>query len=336
MKTAKNTETFKYKCCLYTNGVEKTLKLHKPYMEAKMDLTKMIIVPSKSRYELEIDRKGSEEEARKKFGSDGVWDYIRESHAAQKENLEKVRAAFDNERIVDRSLLTPELISEYDTFVFLGGDNHFTYCCQEILKYMQQHPEEQKDVIGTVLDSKKSLGALLYYDVDRFLGSLPKFEKGEYDVENWTTLEAVVRNGTDANPHPAVNDYFIGEYGRLFMSRNRVFLDGKEIFPDKSSGILVVTGSGSDKGSWYNNVHQVMFDTADAFGKEEECARVILTEHESKSKLVLRKGQSLIIDSYNDDQGILTPDSHREHEAEFRIGAQAEVRISDVGLKVVR
>jgi NAD kinase len=300
-----------------------------------MNLDKVLFVPSKSRYEIEIARAGSESLARSFFGSAEVWDYITESYAAQKANLERVVTEFGSEKIIDRSLLE-DFIKDNDLFVFLGGDNHFTYCAQELLRYLQQHPDERKYVAGVVLDSKKSLGALLYFDVDRFLGSLQLIKRGDCRVERWTTLEARVDAGSSvALPYPAIGDYFVGEYGRLSMSRNRVYIDCMEIFPDKSSGILVSVGAGSGPGSWYNNVHRVMFGEADRFGKQDGEARVILTEHESRSKATLSAGQMLVIDSYNDARGIVSPDAHEEHSVDFRIGSRAEIRISDIKLDVI-
>jgi hypothetical protein len=120
------------------------------------------------------------------------------------------------------------------------------------------------------------------------------------------------------------------------MSRNRVYLDGKEVLPEKSSGILIACGAATGPGSWYNNIHRQMFDQGDVLGREEELARVILTEQEDKKKLTLHPGQILVIHSYNDDYGIIAPDSHLDHGAEFRIGCQAEAKISKYKLKIVK
>jgi NAD kinase len=304
-------------------------------MGEKMNLDKMILVPSKTRYELEIKNYDSKDIARKAFGSEEVWKNIVEGHRKQKKNLEKVIKVFGTDRMIDRSLLSRDIIRSNDLFVFLGGDNHFTYCAQDILWYLQDHPEEKKYIAGVVLDPKKSLGALLYYDVDSFLKALPRVEKDDFKVENWTTLEAKVEPWR-AYTYPAVGDYFIGESNRLLMSRNRVSIDGKEIPCEKSSGILIASGQGSGKGSWYNNIHNVMFNSSDHFAKDADFARIILTEHCSRSKMTLYKGQTLVIDSYNDDKGIIAPDSHEDHAADFMIGSRAEIKVSDLKLNVIK
>ena len=137
---------------------------------------------------------------------------------------------------------------------------------------------------------------------------------------------------------PAVCDYFVGEYSNLFMSRNDIFkaeISGK-VLPEKSSGILVVTGAGSSPGSWYDNIHQCYFSTPDHFARDEESAKIILRENKSKAKTTLQKGKVLIIDSYNDTRGIIAPDSHEDHSIPFEMGARLEIRISNLKLKVVR
>ena len=192
------------------------------------------------------------------------------------------------------------------------------------------------------MDPIKSFGGILYFDVDRFLGSLNRILAGEYQVEHWTTLEGRIPGlSIIFRPHPAVGDFFIGEYSNLFMSRNFVYeqaayIDGKEIMPEKSSGILVVTGAGSGKGSWYNNIHQCYFGKPDEFGREEEIARIIARENEARAKTNLYKGQRLVLDSYNDARGILSPDSHEEHSINFDIGTQVEIWISDLKLPVIK
>ena len=161
--------------------------------------------------------------------------------------------------------------------------------------------------------------------------------KHKLKLEQWTLLESnIINHGKHLAPSLALGDYFIGERERVFMSRNKAQLDGKEIFLDKSAGILIVTGSGSGKGSWYNNIHNTYFGKSDVFGRGEEFAQLILTENESKTKVKLKKGQKLIIDSYNDDGGIISPDSHLEHSVDFSIGARAEIKISNIRLNVLK
>ncbi len=301
-----------------------------------MDLEKILIIPSKSRYECELEKYGAEERAREKYVPQ-LWQSLRSGHLAQKNNLTKIRMLFHPEQIMDRSGLISSAIDEYDAFVFLGGDNHFTYCSQMVLRYLQENPEKQKAVLGVVLDPKRSWGGQLNFTIDDFINYLPQIQKNRFEVEKWAALETVVRRGEKSSSmYPAINEIFAGETKRWAMSRNYVYLDGKEIFPDKSSGLLIATGTGSGNGSWYDNVHAVTFGESDAFPRTAEYARVILTEHKSRSKKMLHKGQVLTIFSSNDDTGIILPDSHEERAISFPMGAVAEIKISSVSLPVVR
>jgi len=305
-----------------------------------MDPHKILIVPSKSRYELEVARYGSEERAEQGYVP-AVWKNIRSGHLAQKENLDLLEYYFSPEQFVDRSELTPALIDKYGAFVFLGGDNHFTYCSQIMLRYLQKNAPDKnykkKMVLGTVLDPKRSWGGQLYFTVDDLIGFLPKLKEDNFEIEKWAALEANVMQGDKTSKlYPAINEIFVGETKRWMMSRNQVYLDGRDIFPDKSSGILIATGTGSGNGSWYDNVHSIAFGESDVFSREAACARVILTEHKSRIKTTLYPGQVLTIHSSNDDAGVILPDSHEERAVSFPMGGAAEIRIGSLYLPVVR
>jgi len=62
---------------------------------------------------------------------------------------------------------------------------------------------------------------------------------------------------------------------------------------------------------------------------------MILTEHRSRSVANLYKGQILEIHSYNDDYGIISADCHKEHTTTFPMGAKAEIKVSDLKLRVL-
>ncbi len=311
-----------------------------------MGLENLVFLPSKSRYELELEAKGSDEFVRKSFSSEEIYDKIVTSHHKQKANISRVVDLFGSDAVVDRSKLNNDLVRGKDLFVFLGGDNHFTYCAQKVLSYLQINPQERKYVAGVVLDPDKSTGALLSFRVNEFLegvtselANLSRENKDleNYQVEKWTTLEGSVRYNSSVRKLlvSAIDEYFIGESARMQMSRNVVYLDGKQIFPDKSSGLLIATGSGSNQGSWYNNVYEMIFNESGEFPKESEYAKMILTEHRSRGIANLYKGQTLEIHSYNDDHGIISADCHEKHTTAFPMGAKAEIKVSDLKLRVL-
>lgn len=307
----------------------------------KLTLDKMVIVPTKSRFNL-CGGSGNPEQAKRRFRSERKWTEVVDSDLSQKEGIGIVSEELPNVMMIDRSELTEQILAEHDLFVFLGGDNHFTYGGQVILQYMKEHPGEQKFAAGVLLDPCKSFGGVLYFNIKTFLKSIRKFSLGQYGVEYWTTLEAKVHNGTcEVEPYPAVGDYYVGEYSVLQMSRNDIFdsqlyIDGKQILPEKGSGLLVAVGASTGAGSWYDNVYHCYFDKPDEVPKDSETARLVVKENKAKPIATLQKGQTLVIDSYNDHKGIVAPDSHEEHSAAFEMGSQAKIWISDLKLPVVR
>lgn len=312
-----------------------------------LDLERTVVVASKSRYELVLEEvAGDMTKIKNRFPSEKVWRNITEGHLAQKTNLPRVTELFPPEQIIfDRAELTTERIKAAQTFIFLGGDNHFTFCAQEILNYQRQHPEETKNVCGVVLDPKKSTGALLDFNVDTLLAQWNDIVKGKYRLERWTTLEAHLAGGRP-DPYPALCDYFIGENRRPPMSRNLVYIDDQlTVLPEKSSGLLVVCGCGTAKGSWYDNAHGSMFDEDDTLSREAEEFRLIVTENREFRRIIsganynhrftLRPGQKLEIHSFNDDHGVISASSHDEHSVNFSMGNQATVGLSPYKLRVI-
>ena len=309
----------------------------------KISAKRMVLVPSRSRFDLSVERWKNYVVAKKRFKSARKWEDIVDSDLRQKENMGMIEENLVNTLSIDRSELTDEVIKDHDLFVFLGGDDHFSYCGQVILKYLKDNPESRKYVAGVVLDTTKSWGGILHFNPQTFLDNVGRLNSGQYKVENWTTLEATVKNGFEAlEPFPAVWGYFVGEYCRLDMSRNdtyevAAYVDGKEILPEKSSGVLVVTGAGSGPGSWYENVHQCYFDKTDEFGKSEVFARVIATENKAKAKYTLKQGETLILVSYNDARGVVSPDAQKDdHMVDFEMGSECKIRISELKLPVIK
>lgn len=301
-----------------------------------MDLEKVALIASMSRYECEIQKYGGEEKAKENYLPER-WQEWKDGHVDQKKNLARITPYFPSEQIIfDRINFTPAFVDKYDGFVFLGGDNHFTYCSQVMLQYLRENPDKKKAVIGTVLDPKRSVGGMLNFTVDDWIDFIPELRKDRFGIELWTALDTVVKIGSKTTSlYPAINEVATGETKFWNMSRNYIFLDGQRIFPDKSSGILVVTGAASGNGSWYDNVHWVAFQQADVFPPTAPYARIFLREHKSRSKATLEKGQVLTIHSSNDNLGFILPDSHEEHGVLFPMGAAAEIKISSVHLPVV-
>jgi NAD kinase len=304
-----------------------------------MNPEKIIIIPSKSRYELELEKLGDEIKVREEFRSDTRYDIVYGGHLDQKANIIKLEQVLGNARFIDRDDLSLQDIVESELIVSLGGDNHFMYV-SHLVSEANRTLSKNIPIAPVVLDPNKSTGALLGFDVDSFINNLSRLFQDDLCYEYWTLLEANVWGGSENNPHipyKATGDYFLGEEARRDMSRCDVYIDGKAIeIPEKNSGILVSTGAGST--GWYDNVHGLAFGKQDVFFRDERIARIIATENRyvEKIRYDLHEGQILRIESYCDNNGICEPDSIRSHNAPFRMGYVAEIKISDQKLIILK
>lgn len=321
-----------------------------------------LFVPSKTRYQLELENKPKDkrEKLKKLFMYDPDFQKIYKKHLLHTKNITRIKKEIGEEHTIDRSLLL-EKLEEYDMIVILGGDNHFSYCCQVILDYLKNNPESEKFVVGVLSDKKRSAGVLLKYTVTSFLNDLPKIRKGDFSLEFWTTLATTVyKEQTDGTkdyqkcPPPALCDLFIGEEKRTQMSRSRVYKlkkgeeltsDAKIMLHEKSSGIVIATGAGAKEGSWYYNIHKSLFGNGEIFSNEKEIAKAVVSElydfklkgqeYSEKCKVEINTDEFLLIKSLNDDHGIISPSSHIDQQVPFNLGTTAEISISTIKLPIV-
>ena len=77
-----------------------------------MDLDRILLVPSKSRYEIGVTKYGSVENAQQNCGSQRVWEDSQTGHVAQKSNLKKVTNKLGYNNMIDRSLLVADIIRD--------------------------------------------------------------------------------------------------------------------------------------------------------------------------------------------------------------------------------
>lgn len=179
-----------------------------------------------------------------------------------------------------------------------------------------------------------SEGALTYFVAGGFESIAKNLREGKYKVEEWTRLEAEI----DGNPATsATSEYFLGESKRTKMSKHILEFGGKKE-KQGCSGLLVSTGAGST--GWYGSAHGCGFGGSVAFPRTADYAKFVATEpymgrlyKYSMLEGVLKKGDELVVQSLNDNGGILESDSVDAFE--FNREARAVIRISDKPLRVV-
>ena len=275
------------------------------------------------------------------------WQRIYNSHLQQMETRAEVLSKLSPEQVVFGRDLEHVDFSKYDVVVCLGGDNHFQYIAQNI--------KADIPFIGVSSDPIYSVGAILPFKASDFNSFVEDLEKGNYRFEPWTRLS--VRVGETTLP-PALCDLFIGELNRLEMSRNITSIVEyedteqhmiQEPVEQKSSGALIATGAGST--SWYKNASRQFLLRPRPFSPSEILARMVLTEFSlaikdkggkivplenitARATAVLKEGETLILRSLNDSQGIISADSMAR--LEFPRGSIAEISLADKPLWVIK
>ncbi len=292
-----------------------------------MNLENIIVVPKLSRLEYDMHRHGlTEEEAvvrYRKRGEDA--ERILGSHRRQKKALAVLEKFLNKEQFVPRERLTKEIAGNAELIVAFGGDDNF----KAVSHYADDTP-----VMGINSDPETSEGALTYFVAGGFESVAKNLREGKYKVEEWTRLEAEI----DGNPAtPATSEYFLGESKRTKMSKHILEFGGKKE-KQGCSGLLVSTGAGST--GWYSSAHRCRLGGSVTFPRTVDYAKFVATEpymgrlyRYSMLEGVLKKGDELVVQSLNDNCGILESDSVDAFE--FNREARAAIRISDKPLRVV-
>ena len=170
---------------------------------------------------------------------------IIQSHERQKMCRERLLDELPQARYIDlpalkRGDVTGNIQKRYDKIFTIGGDNF----SQQVAFYF---PDSEFVLINS--DPETSHGALLHYDCDSVLEDLDRIVKGDYGIIERTKLATTV-NGKRINDTTCTFSLknTIGDMMTRYMLKI-----GDESEHQKSSGLLVVTGSGSGDGAWYRN-----------------------------------------------------------------------------------
>lgn len=295
-----------------------------------MDESEILIVPSKSRLDLErIKYKEScpsssfEDYLQKRYLT--IREEILESDKRQKENIKYFKKIFPKANwLEDRSeLITNQKNLTEKIVISLGGDEHF--------KWVASHTN--KPILSFILDNRKngSKGSL----VCCMLKEAPIIKKqiltDKYTLQNWPKIEITTTHTIHHKKIIAISEVFLGEKERVDMSRFDIVFKGKSYPRQKNSGILIVNGAGSSPGSWYNSLIKESFHYL-----ENKLSLIQLEQNESDFKKIdLYLDEEIEIISYNDSNGIIIPDTIKEKSFNFPIGEKATIKLSKETLKVI-
>lgn len=240
-------------------------------------------------------------------------------------------ASLGNPQLLVGDDLDKDAISRASLVIVLGGDNYFQHVSHFIGNQL---------TLGINNDVLKSTAAFAHFNTQNFADFLPILVNGDFNVEEWTRLETIV-NG-QILPVQAISEVAINTIDPDDMNRYEIVTSsGAEI--QKTSGILVATYYGSQKGSWSYNESQYLKlrpDKYDLIVRRNQ-ARFIgragdLDEHD-RLLAKIQPGQKLEINWLAHGEGGVKADPKHGDPflAMFTRGGKIEVEISDKLLKVV-
>lgn len=227
--------------------------------------------------------------------------------------------------------LDTDVISRANLVIVLGGDNYFQHVSHFIRNQL---------TLGINNDVLKSTAAFAHFNTQSFADFLPRLINGDFSVEEWARLETIVNGQT--LPVQAISEVAINTIDPDDMNRYEVVTQsGAEI--QKTSGILVATYYGSQKGSWSYNESQYLKQRPEKYdltvGRNQ--ARFIgragdLDEHDMLLAKI-QPSQKLEINWLAHGEGGVKADPKHGDPflAMFTRGGKIEVEISDKPLKVV-
>ncbi len=127
-----------------------------------------------------------------------------------------------------------------DLLFVLGGDNFFQECT---------HYFGDSCFVSINSDPKTSVGALMYFDYDTLKPRLEDILKGDFRTEGWTRIACEI-NGKRIGDGTCTSAIYNSEGDKpinYLLSAN-----GNEEM-QKGTGLLVVSGAGSQQPAWYRN-----------------------------------------------------------------------------------
>lgn len=217
--------------------------------------------------------------------------------------------------------------------IALGGD--------DFLKLVS-HTVDTVPVMGVNSDPVASHGALLPITIHQLPAALNALEAGTYRREDWTRIRLAI-DGKECGS--ALNDIVLGKRDFRLSSKHELEYRGERVL-QKSSGILISTGSGST--GWYASAGLYLGTEDRTFGKTASQARFELREPQVRfegeglqrrvifPKLVegeIVAGETLRITSLNDDGGIASRDSLDD--LPFGRGSVAEISVDPKPFTVI-
>jgi NAD kinase len=296
----------------------------------------VIVVSKKSRLERECELYNlTREQLMARYrdaGESGL--RIFASDVRQQESVARCKEELSPSQVLTLEELKSRLpLPGVKVIIALGGD--------DFLKLVS-HTVDTIPVMGVNSDPVTSHGALLPITIHQLPEALKALEAGTYHREEWTRIRLSI-DGKECGS--ALNDIVLGKRDFRLSSKHELEYRGEKVL-QKSSGILISTGSGST--GWYASAGLYLGNGDRTFGKTVPQARFELREPQVRfegdgleRRVVFPKfvegeilaGETLRITSFNDDGGIASRDSLDD--LPFGRGSVAEISVDPQPFTVI-
>ncbi|GIX42498.1 MAG: hypothetical protein KatS3mg129_2231 [Leptospiraceae bacterium] len=296
-----------------------------------------LISVKRTKWERDLHKYNSVKELKKIYRlQNNIFQKVYSSHVRQKKAFEKLYNKVHHiAEFIYREELNLPYVKNFPFLISFGGDNHFIYTA----RFASQ------PIIGINSDPKTSTGALLYFDVDRFLEYHEKdyFFNNNYKTEEWSLIEGMIYYPDNSKIYTGkcISETIIRNEFADAMSRYFIRIDSKEYEEQRSSGLLLSTGAGST--GWFYNClpHSIQLFEDPVFPKDAPYFKIIAREpgfnriHKFKYLYCTIKEKEKL-EIISEMEGVIVIDSHPECMFSFPPGAKVQFKLSTDKLKVVK
>ncbi|MBS3124336.1 hypothetical protein J4437_06950 [Candidatus Woesearchaeota archaeon] len=267
---------------------------------------------------------------------------ILQSHSRQKRNIEVLLNKLGSAEIVDILAITKGKSAkpELDMLIAMGGDNFFQIC---------SHYFADNYLVGVNTDPLTSKWVLLKFNSETLSLELENILNEKFKVEEWSRISTKLQNQQleNANCTVALSIKATDQISRYLLSMEKELgkIDSEE---QKFTGILVVSGAGSEKGAWYRNaglylpmINSKLYPNATtAFSFSKSVIKTLVREpmdgedcHYKWLNQTIPAGQTLKLKYWANDISELSIDSIKRYDV--KEGDELEFSVSDKKLRVV-
>lgn len=242
---------------------------------------------------------------------------LTEKHLKTVEEVKKI--VNQNSKTVNANTLNESLFTDVDLVITIGGDGTFIRAAS----FLKDTP-----ILGINSEPEFSEGHLTSI-TEGELDFLNKVTKGDYKIIERQRAEVVLNN--KKLDKPVLNEVYIGTLSQFHVSRYVIKLKEHEE-EHRSSGVLVVTGSGSN--AWYKSAGGKPFSYDEKklkFRVRENFFSRIFNPEITEGEIL--ENEKIEFDAKRYGGGIIALDGNWTYD--FNISDKAEIKVSDTPLKVI-